>query len=167
MLNGAEILWNRMVFNRKNNSGVKFVLRNFKVQNLPIQNFRKWNCWFGRQSRSHINGSTNFETQSKVKYYYKFYCSQTKKYKKIKWNQAKYKPNEISTLSKLEMAKLEIVTFGIESAMMPQFIDSYNAAINKSKIFSMLEKFNCLRSFWYGEAQSLTSDFTLTNDNYD
>ena len=45
------------------------------------------------------------------------------------------------------MAKLEIVTFGIESAMIPQFIDSYNAAINKSKIFSMLEKFNCLRSF--------------------
>ena len=96
-----------------------------------------------------------------------FTAVKPKKYKKIKWNQAKYKPNEISTLSKLEMAKLEIVTFGIESAMMPQFIDSYNAAINKSKIFSMLEKFNCLRSFWYGEAQSLTLDFTLTNDNYD
>ena len=61
--------------------------------------------------------------------------------------ESRYKPNEISKLPNLEIAKLEITEFGVEYAMMSQFIDSYNVTINNAKIFSKLEKFNCLRSF--------------------
>ena len=65
----------------------------------------------------------------------------------------------------MRLPKLEIPKFCGDAKKLPEFLDSYEAAINKSNLL-YVENFNYLKTLVTGEATNAILGLSLTNDNY-
>ena len=69
--------------------------------------------------------------------------------------------------SKVNLPKIDIISFNGNKLTWLKFWDSFDKAIHDNKSLSSVDKFNYLRGKLVGEARSAISGLSLSNENYD